>query len=77
MDLYAPLDDCGGRLVSKACGTCLNFFELCRGYGVCRLSLESKFKAGERPSAYDVLDWAEANTLDSQDEACGSWEVAI
>ena len=77
LDLYAPLDDCGSRLVPKTCGTCLNFFELCCGYGVCRLSLESRFKAGERFSAYDVLDWAEANMLDSQDDACGSWEGAI
>lgn len=76
-DLYAPLDDCGGRLVQKTCGTCLNFFELCCGYGACRLSLESRFQAGARFSACEVLDWAEANMLDSQDDTCGSWKWAI
>lgn len=67
-------------VVSKTCGTCASYAEVCCDYGVCERDLRLAARTlvtGDDPCWMDamrVLSWASDNIKDAQDDACGRWE---
>ena len=70
-------------VVSKTCGTCSSYAEVCCDYGVCERDLRLAARTlvtGDDPCWMDamrVLSWASNNLVDAQDDACGRWECFV